>query len=88
MLKLGQKAEVIFSVVPLETGLFEFSHISWTFFKMTSLHFFKEPWETKSPLKSLYFKLNVIEDCGRLKAAIKHAGRFYEGEDAEISVQL
>jgi hypothetical protein len=41
MLKHGQKTTIVFEVVPLEEGLYEFSHISWTFFKMISIHRFK-----------------------------------------------
>ena len=72
---------VSFELIPLELGLFELSHISWTVFKMTSIHRFKEPWETNSPMKSLFFKFNVLEESGQLQIAMKHASEFYEGQE-------
>lgn len=59
--KPGQKINVMFQIIPHQPGLYEFSHISWIFFKMTSIFRFKEPWETKSNLKSVYFKINVMD---------------------------
>ena len=88
MLKHGQKVSITFELIPLEVGLYELSHISWTFFKMTSMYRFKEPWETKSPLKSLYHKINVVEECGQLAVNIKHASKFYEGEETEIQLEM
>lgn len=55
---------------------------------MTSLYRFKEPWEAKSPMKSLYFKLNVLEECGQLEATVKHGSKFYEGQTDEVELEL
>jgi hypothetical protein len=37
----GQAHALSFEIVPQETGLYEFSHISWIFSKVTSIHKFK-----------------------------------------------
>ena len=33
--------------------------------------------DSEGQMKSLYFKLNVLEKSGQLKANIKHANKFY-----------
>lgn len=86
ILKQGQKSSVTFQLVPQEEGLYELSHISWIFFKMKSIHRFKEPWEAKSTLKSMYFKLNVLERCGQLNAAVKQSHKFYEGQSDQLEL--
>jgi hypothetical protein len=88
VLKQGQKSSVTFQLVPQEEGLYELSHISWIFFKMKSIHRFKEPWEVKSTLKSMYFKLNVLERCGQLNAAVKQSHKFYEGQSDHLELIL
>lgn len=39
-------------------------------------------------MKSLYFKLNVLEGCGQLNVAVKQGHKFYEGQSDELELAL